>query len=250
MIKKWGNIMKKRIFVLCMAALMLTGCGNAATSGESTADTSSKADTTSSADESKDEVSDFGDEEVAEELEYWSNMYNDIEIPYPARYKKGPGIFNDLYMDEDEYYNYDNENTVYYAEQSVAAEKDFDSLDELFEDFYAIDIKKWLSLPYDGVPWDVMGNITINTKENEEILESEAVRVTGSLATNENKVISFTAHYGLFPHNDVEEGDPGAIYNHPVPMIWIAFTTSNDEKVLDEMNYIADLPLTKAKHHE
>ncbi|MGB4092786.1 MAG: hypothetical protein WBK46_12745 [Ruminococcus flavefaciens] len=246
--------MKKRLFVLCMAAVMLTGCGNAATSGESTADTSSKADTASSAvsdDESQGEASDSSEEEVSEELAYWGNMQNDIEIPYPARYKKGPGGLNNLYIDEAVYYNYDdNENTVYYAETCVPAEKDFDSLDEIFDDFYAIDIKNWLSLPYDGVPWDVMGSIKINTKENEEILGNKAVRAIGSLTTNENKTISFTAHYGLFPHNDVEEGDPGAIYNHPVPMIWIAFTTSNDEKVLDEMNYIADLPLTKARIHE
>ncbi len=50
--------MKKGLFAICMAAVMLTGCGNTATSGGSTADTDSNADTASAAvsdDESKED---------------------------------------------------------------------------------------------------------------------------------------------------------------------------------------------------
>lgn len=80
--------MKKRMFSICMAAMMLTGCGSAASTSESKNETAdSRLSSASQAEMKNDEQPAEPDAHPDEELDY--TEMEGIDIPQPVRMKNG-----------------------------------------------------------------------------------------------------------------------------------------------------------------
>ncbi|SFX01416.1 hypothetical protein [Ruminococcus sp. XPD3002] len=237
--------MKKGLFAICMAAVMLTGCGNAATSGESTVDTSSKADTASSAvsdDESKDEANSETEtptEQAEEELNYSGSISYDVEIPYPARLYKHTASSCELYAtDEVSNPDYNEDTVVYFAVDSSSYDVP-DTLEDFLEKAFSTDLSSNITdIIYSAYSESAI-DCVIDSKEEKEVLGYKALRVSGRVSLyNDDRQVNFAAYVSKFKDWDGKEDEA---------VMWIAFTISNNEKELNDMNYFVDLSLTKAK---
>ncbi|MBR6107885.1 MAG: membrane lipoprotein lipid attachment site-containing protein [Oscillospiraceae bacterium] len=242
--------MKKSIFAICIAALMLTGCGNTATSGGSTADVSSKADTASSAvsdNESKDDIK-KSDAHEDEELIYEETVNSEtkyIDVPIPKRMKNG-GIGISYYathgFDHRDYH--DVEDVVFYmwGEDDPSSWSGVESYKELSaEDLINYTIKnttkKVLNNAYGEWLTDDYPADTIDTEEEKEMLGYKVKRYSGNISfRGEEKKVHYILNYAFVDNEQV--------------LWWMSFTRSDAQSELDEMQYLADLPLNKAKFHE
>jgi len=221
--------MKKGLFAICMAAIVLTGCGNAATSGESTADTSSKAETASSLHE--DEVIKYSE-------------YGGIDMPYPDRMY--PAFNNDSHFRETHEWNHSTqenvETVVFYDYNGYSGEYSSDDKtsreEQTFEDYVSFEfssIENKFYDCYDSYQNDP-DNFTIDSKEDIVLLGNNGTRGTGTYTLNNGRKLNFI-------YNTVFVGENGRVW-------WMVFTESNEQSELDEMQYLAGLPLNKAKLDE
>lgn len=231
--------MKKSLFAICIAAIMLTGCGNAATSGESTADTSSKAETASSAvsdDESKDEESDSQGDETFCDLD-------GIDFPIPSgmeKVSKAEGKGKRTWSGNA------NDATVYYA-IDVRINDEYQNE----ENGYTVaDLPNIMLSRIDDHLYLTLGSNTdgdaerktVESQTEEEFMGVPALCEKGFITTYEDVKVNYIAHYAYL---DFSEGN-----EMHTPTCWFVFTTSDDKDAIDLMNKAADLPLTKAKLHE
>jgi len=240
--------MKKRIFAICMAAVMLTGCGSTA-AGTPDAGASGSPGSPAAAGKKDEKI-----DRENEQLDY-NNGWTDVELPYPARLKRCPygltGVLATNTVTDFEGDEYDEENTVFYIfEEDFSDEtEELPGLDQMLEETFIEDVSDWFYRAFDSVA-DEFSTYTIESKEEKEILGYKALRASGTIQTKngpaldeDSYIVHFTSYYSIFKnaYSDKEEY---------LPVMWMAFTLSNDEEVLDDMNYIADLALTKAKPYE
>ena len=226
--------MKKGIFAICMAAVMLTGCGSAAGSSES-----SKNDvpaTTAAAQQETEAATSQEDEE----LEY-SDWYG-IDMPIPSGM-----IISDLARRQ----------YVECWEGGEPSDMVFFSFDQLYSESEYLDESQGHTLeelPELGTLEDRIiekfnavcqcaGRITVDSSSKETFLGHEVLCVNGTAVPTLDEPIHIKIYYGYLD-NSAKEG-----YKH-IPSCWYAFTQSNDAEALEMMEKAADLPLTKAKLHE
>lgn len=238
--------MKKSLFAICMAAIMLTGCGNAATSGESTANTSSKADTASSAvsdDESKDDVTDSQGDDT------FYDLYG-IDFPVPgemSEFMKASGRNLRCWCTTYEPNDYHPLDYTYYALDVYIDDEYQDvskghTLEEL-PDLMLTSIDDQLYTALESSTNGKAERKTVESQTEEEFMGVPALCEKGTITTYEDLKVNYIVHYAYID-NFTSSG------REHCPTFWLAFTASDDKDAIDLMNKAADLPLTKAKLHE
>lgn len=226
--------MKKSVSVLLMTALLLTGCGNAA----GTAESSAPAANAVSAD-AKSGKEDSSEAEVKETQ--FENWYG-IDMPIPGEMEESVlakkqyvecwegGAQSDLVFysfdqvyNQSEYLDESQGHTVEELPELEALE------DRIIEKFNAV--------------CQCAGRITVDSTAKETFMGHEVLCVNGTAVPSLDDPIHIKIYYGYLD-NTAKEG-----YKH-IPSCWYAFTQSNSKEALDLMNKAADLPLTEAKLHE
>ena len=244
--------MNKKVFAFCMAALLLTGCGSTAPAAENsvkpTADSLSEAPTAEQQ-ETEDESSgaSLHEDEV---LEYYENIGGmNIDIPYPARLEFVPLPDDHLYTtNKISRRDYEGSDTAvlyciafdkeeYYSDENVKFQgMEFEELLEKTNLLASYHLPSYLNEAYGDYP--TLEAFKIEKQEETELLGHKTLRGIGKVTID-----------------DVEDFDVNIIINFSYVsdtelIWWCSFTKSNDQSALDEMQYLADLPITKAKTHE
>lgn len=233
--------MKTKLFALLTAALLLTGCGSAA--GDSAQVSSAE----QAANVQQNDASSAADNE--EELKY--SMRDDVDLPRPAymepvEHDTGAYATDTVWSANAKGIDYDPYNIVYYAdficELAYAGDGitawDMDTVMNTEAMNRKIDrlVNAQIIYPETPVQHDDNDRISFNIENqaDEEIMGYPARRVSGTVVTKEDfeHTIHFAAHYYI------NEKDKAVLV--------LTFTASEQQEMLDEMNRVADLVLTKA----
>lgn len=241
--------MKKHICIICLAALMLTGCGSTA-SQDNTPASDNTAGNSASADAQDTPADDKKDENAEEEIVY-SDVYDiQFSIPRPASLKKMPYTMDTVYVTEtlwDEDFvdgkrSYDAKEVVYFQDRLFYNNDNIEcNLDSLLEDHFLKDIDVMLRDYYDKSTNEDISRYTIDENTEEDFLGTPARRISGTIkagydSDGEYIDVHFVAHLCIPETNR--------------PFMTFTCTASNDKEKLDTMTHIADLITTKIKKYE
>lgn len=231
--------MKKGIFAICMAAVMLTGCGSAATSSsdDSTAD---KPATTAAAEQEAEATAAAATSQEDEELEY-SDWYG-IDMPIPS----GMEISNLAYRQYVECWEGgEPSDMVFYSFDQVYSESEYldESQGHTLEELPELEALEDRIIEKFNAVCQCAGRITVDSSSKETFMGHEVLCVNGTAVPTFDDPIHIKIYYGYLDNSAKED------YKH-IPSCWYAFTQSNDAEALEMMEKAADLPLTKAKLHE
>ena len=235
--------MKKHVSAICLAALLLTGCGSTATTAESSApaaETSSAAKEESAPEkEESAPKADSAEESADQEQEFFD--LDGLEMPIPSELKR------DYVSDEFAFSNVPRdtkvENPVYFLFENAYPEKDEDGN---FKTYTAEEIPDavWRRLNSSITPFYLSGATTtkktVESASDVTFLDNPAICEKGTLLTVENVSLHYVAYYSALEF-------PGKLKGVPFPFYWIAFTPSDDPEALDLMNRAAEAPLTLAR---
>ncbi len=239
--------MKKRLFAICMAALMLTGCGSTAPSGGSSAagTGTSAASPEKTKDAQKTEKQESGARED-EELVYDDTVNTKmkcIDMPRPKRMVNG-GLGKVYYATHSfshrDYHNVDD--VVFYRwlteDPAVVSKESFKDLSaEELVNMIITGMKDYLNDAFGEWLSDDYPPSTIDAEEEKEMLGYKVKRYSGMISfRGEEKKVHYILNLAFVDNEQV--------------LWWISFTRSDAQSELDEMLYLADLPLNKAKFHE
>lgn len=238
--------MNKKVFAFCMAALLLTGCGSTAPAAENSTPAAESVSQAESAAEKESEKAENIPED--EEIVYDTNRKGGVDIPRLKRLYYAltgeSGIYvNNMTINPD---CVDLDSLVFYeigGEFSATEFADYwgkpVTTESLFE--RRIDQMEYrLSRIYGHSIGNDLSKFTFEKEEEEEILGFKAIRSTGTIRIKKDDNAERTIH---FIHHL-------AFINNDMVTDWMSFTSSDNQEQLDEMQYLADLPLTKAKLHE
>lgn len=231
--------MKKTFSVLFLAALLLTGCGNAA----GTAESGAPAAAVSSADSSKKESASKEDksegEQDAEVTEYID--WNGYDMPVPP----GMEIFDKARrLGLQCCWNDNTEDTVFFTllKEYQVPESDKPggyTLDDLPE-LLLYQTHDMLRKMINGINRD-FSRITIDSKSEAKLWDFPLLRAEGTMHSISDDNIKFIAYYGFL------DNDPDGVTHSP--SCWIAYTCSDSKEALEQMKQAAELPLTEARLH-
>lgn len=225
--------MKKAVWVVTLAALLLTGCGSTASlAGSSSPDAESSSQ---AAAEQKEDSEPAESSETDEEAELYD--WNGIDMPIPAgmeehvrsRMKWLSCWFNGK-DEEAVYYTFAS---AFYMDPKTVEEIPEKSIETMDKYFYAV------------FESDTLGNyskVTADETSEEEFLGSPALCVKGTVTLNDKTKLNYIAHYAFLDFS--ESGDMNT------PSFWMSFTPSDSKDALDRMEKAAALPLTQAKLHQ
>ena len=240
--------MKKHICLICLAALMLTGCGSKASQDNTTA-SGNTAGNSAGADAQNTPADDKKDETAEEEIVYSDNYDTKFSIPRPASLKKMPNRSDIIYatktyLDEEflsgETLYDENEvvffhNLMFYNNDNVEC-----NLDTLLEDHFLDRLSTALWNCYDEHAED-FSRYTIEESTEEDFLGTPARRISGTVKVGSDSKGDYTdVHF--IAHLCIPETNR--------PFMTFTCTSSNDKEKLDTMTHIADLIVTKIKKYE
>ncbi|MBO7473994.1 MAG: hypothetical protein J6Y71_04310 [Ruminococcus sp.] len=232
--------MKKGIFAICMAAVMLTGCGSTAGSSESSKNDAPA--TTAAAQQETEAETEAATSQEDEEVEYYD--WYGIDMPIPSGMEisnlaRRQHVLNECWEGGEPsdmvFYSFDQ----VYSESEYLDESQGHTLEELPE-LKALGDR--LVTKFNAV-CQCAGRVTVDSSSKETFMGHEVLCVNGTVVPTVDDPIHIKIYYGYLD-NAAEEG-----YKH-IPSCWYAFTQSNDAEALEMMENAADLPLTKAKLHE
>lgn len=239
--------MKKCIFAVAMAAVMLTGCGSAATSTTdgSTADKhATKASEEQKAESKQEENTHETEASASLEVQEYHDWHG-IDMPFPQGWevddiidRTGMICLTGGSESDPVYYG-----MAFDFDEKFQDESQGHTLDELPEKLlFNMDIFLYRKCQHDTN--HEYYKVAVDSSTKEEFLGFPALCRTGTFNTYGDVTIYYKAYYAYldFP----EMGDGG---KH-VPSFWFAYTTSDDKDALALMNQAADLPMTKAKLHD
>ncbi|MBO4877089.1 MAG: hypothetical protein J5501_03680 [Ruminococcus sp.] len=239
--------MKKRICLICLAAVMLTGCGSTApqnNTSDNAAGNSAGADAQGSpADEKK-------DENAEEEIVYRDRTDIHLSIPRPASLKQKPYTNDIVYVTEtlwdEDFVNgkrvYDKNEVVFFQDLLFYNKDNIEcKLDTLLEDQFLKKIDNALYDYYEKNACEDISRYTIDENTEEDLAGTPARRISGTIKTGydsdgEYLDVHFIAHLCI-PET-----------NHP--FMTFTCTASNNKDKLDTMTHIADMIITKVKKYE
>ncbi|MBR3422516.1 MAG: hypothetical protein IKG98_10725 [Ruminococcus sp.] len=238
--------MKKGIFAICMAAVMLTGCGSTAGSSES-----SKNDalaTTAAAQQETEAKQEENTQETESSVSLEVGEYhnwNGIDMPFPKGWevddiidRTGMICLTGGSESAPVYYGMDFD-----FDEKLQDVSQGHTLDELPEEL----LFTMQPFMHRKCKQDTNGDfskVAVDSSTEVEFLGFPALCRTGTFNCYGDITIYYKAYYAYLDFPDF--GDEG---KH-VPSFWLAYTTSNDIDALYLMEKAADLPLTKAKLHE
>lgn len=236
--------MKKGIFAICMAALMLTGCGNTAGTAQSSTPAADTSSVTEADSEQADSVSETESAEESADQEQEFFDLDGLEMPIPSELKR------DYVSDEFAFSNVPRdtkvEDPVYFLFENVYPEKDEDGN---FKTYTAEEIPDavWRRLNSSITPFYLSGATTtkktVESASDVTFLDNPAICEKGTLLTVENVSLHYVAYYSALEF-------PGKLKGVPFPFYWIAFTPSDDPEALELMERAAEAPLKEAMLHE
>ena len=237
--------MKKFTLLLILTALLLTGCGNTAGTADSSTSAADASSSAESASEQADSVAEAesSEDEATENTEYTN--WNGIDMPIQPEMHRDEGnsivrTFHNIPIDTV------IENPVYFAMNSIYPEPGDDGeyptytpeeLPELLEITFHRSINHYY--PSD----EVFSKKTVESTLKGEFMGETAVGEKGTVVTSENTKLNYVVYY-------VFADMPGLYLESKVPMLWIAFTPSDDKEALELMERAAEAPLKQAKLHE
>lgn len=234
--------MKKSLFAICMAAIMLTGCGNTA----GTAENSTPAVNSSDAVDSEESVESEQDTESQQAEQSSEQSFYDwwgIDMPVPAGMEEVEAA---LKKDLQCWTNDAGDNTVYYAmdfsyDDEYLDESKGHTLDELPE-VMLWQVDEYLLLMCGGSTGEKISRMTVDSKTETEFLGAPVLCEKGTFTLNNDHKANYVIYYSYqyFPRSDRKH----------VPSFWIAFTESDDKEALELMERAAEAPLKEAKLHE
>ncbi len=241
--------MKKHICLICLAALMLTGCGSKASQDNTTA-SGNTAGNSAGADAQNTPADDKKDETAEEEIVYHDKSSITFSIPRPASLKLEPYTTDTIYatetiLDEDILNGktiYDENEVVFFQEMLFYNNDNVEcNLDTLLEDHFLSDIDDTLYENYEKNACEDISRYTIEDNTEEDFLGTPARRISGTIkagfdAEGEYIDVHFIAHLCIPETNR--------------PFMTFTYTASNDKEKLDTMTHIADLIVTKIKKYE
>ena len=229
--------MKKQVSAICLAALLLTGCGGAAgTVGSSTPDAAQSSQAVAEQAEQKEESKAAESSEAAEEAEVYD--WDGIDMPIPAGMEEESlasmrhlRCWTDKKHKAPEQIYYEFASDFYIAPETLdeMPEKMIKTLDKYF---YAV---------FDSDTLENYSKFTEDETSDEDFLGFPARRIKGTVTLNDGTKLNYIAHYAFldFPG----DGDKNT------PSFWMAYTSSDSKDALDRMEKAAALPLTQAKLH-
>ena len=220
--------MKKSVSVFVMATLLLTGCGNAAGTAESSAPAS---DAVKQSDDSKESKA----SSKQEFHDWWG-----IEMPIPQGMELSQQTLkSDLYC----WIGGSESDPVYYAmnfsyDDEYLDESKGHTLEDLPEALLWV-TDDFLNRMCDSNTNKDFSKVAVDSSTEEQFLGFPALCQTGTFTTYEDAKIHYKAYYAYldYPKNNSKH----------VPSVWFAFTQSDDKDALKLMNEAADAPLTQAR---
>lgn len=231
--------MKKTILAFFLSALLLTGCGTAG----GTAESSTPAAGASSADSSKKESAGNAEKsegtQEAEVTEYMN--WNGYDMPVPP----GMEIFDKARrLGFQCCWNHDTENIVFYTllQEYRAPESDKPGgyvLDDLPELMVNVE-EKLLNDLLRGINSD-FSRVTIDSRSEAKLWDYPLLRAEGTMHSISDDNIRYIAYYGFL--------DNGSNDEKQIPSCWIAYTCSDSKEALELMKKAAELPLEEARLH-
>ena len=227
--------MKKQVSAICLAALLLTGCGGAAgTAGSSTPDAAQSSQAVAEQAEQKEESKAAESSEAAEELEYYD--WTGIDMPIPAGMEKQSRAsmknlrcWTDDKGAEAVYYAFTTDFYIAPDSLDVIPEQTMKCMDEYFYVVFESDTSADYS------------KMTADETSDEDFLGFPTRRIKGTVTLDNGTKLNYIAHYAFMDFWESER-------THK-PSFWIAYTASDSKDALDRMEQAAALPLTQAKLH-
>ena len=236
--------MKKYASLLILTALLLTGCGSTAGTAETS---SSAADTSSSAESSSEQADSVAETESSEDkAEQDATYFNwaDIDMPIQPEMHRDKGnslvrAFHNIPIDTV------IENPVYFAMDDLYPEPDDDGnyptyTPEELPEILEKNLHHCISLYYSSGVESSKKNVESTLKG--EFMGEPAVGEKGTIITSKGTKLNYVAYYAFVDM-------PGLYLESKVPMLWIAFTPSDDKEALELMERAAEAPLKQAKLH-
>ena len=235
--------MKKHVSAICLAALLLTGCGSTATTAESSApaaETSSAAKEESAPEkEESAPKADSAEESAEQEVEYYK--WQGIEMPIPAGMEIDNVAKNKSYMlwtggteSDPVYYGFSSD----YFSPDITRTDD-DALEKSADVLYD-SINQFISVYYYSKT--ATNQKALASSEKTTFLDYPALREEGTITTEDNVKLNYVAYYFVLDYTDGGYPD--------LPSFWIAFTPSDDPEALKTMKKTADAPLTLASLYQ
>ena len=236
--------MKKGIFAICMAALMLTGCGNSAGTAQSSTPAADASSATVADSEQADSVSETESAEESADQEQEFIDWFGIEIPIPSGMERC--IVGDEYVFSNEPHDTRIDNPVYFAFENAYPEKDEDGNYKIYTAAEVPDAV-WVRMNDVITPFYLTnaGNTKKNVESTSEatFLDNPVLCEHGTLQTVENVNLHYVAYYTAVEFPKRNKG-------RQFPIFWIAFTPSDDPEALELMERAAEAPLKEAKLQE
>lgn len=231
--------MKKHVSAICLAALLLTGCGSTATTAESSApaaETSSAAKEESAPEkEESAPKADSAEESAEQEVEYYE--WQGIEMPISAGWEmdspaalKSYTLWTGGTESDPVYFGFDS----LYSSADITR-TDADALTKTADALYE-KINRYISVYYRSR--SDTSKKTVDSVEETTFLNYPVLREEGSITTEDNVKLNYVAYYFVLDYTDGGYPD--------LPSFWIAFTPSDDPEALNTMKKTADAPLTLA----
>lgn len=236
--------MKKHVSIFVLAALLLTGCGNTAGTADSSTSAADASSSAESASEQADSVAEAepSEDKAEQDVTYFDWAGIDMPIQPEMHRDKGNSIvrtFHNIPIDTV------IENPVYFAMNSIYPEPGDDGeyptytpeeLPELLEITFHRSINHYY--PSD----EVFSKKTVESTLKGEFMGEPAVGEKGTVVTSEDTKLNYVVYYAFVDM-------PGLYLESKVPMLWIAFTPSDDKEALELMERAAEAPLKQAKLH-
>ena len=237
--------MKKSLFAICMAGIMLTGCGNTAGTADSSTSAADASSSAESASEQADSVAEAqpSEDKAEQDVTYFDWAGIDMPIQPEMHRDKGNSIvrtFHNIPIDTV------IENPVYFAMNSIYPEPGDDGeyptytpeeLPELLEITFHRSINHYYSSD------EVFSKKTVESTLKGEFMGEPAVGEKGTVIAVDDTKLNYVVYY-------VFADMPDLYLESKVPMLWIAFTPSDDKEALELMERAAEAPLKQAKLHE
>lgn len=223
--------MKKYVLAFILTSLLLTGCGSAAGTAESsTPATGQLSETAESKSEEMTQEAEKADS--LEKLEYYN--WNGIDMPIPAGMeehvrsrKKNLRCWFGTTKEEKVYYMFSSD---YYTAGETVDQLPERLLNRMDDHFYAV---------FESNTLNDFSKVKIDESSEEEFLGFQTLAAKGTASLNDGTTVNFIAHYAYLDFS--ESGDTHA------PSFWMSFTSSDSKDALDRMEKAAALPLTQAK---
>lgn len=227
--------MKKIVSVLAVTSLLLTGCGAAAGTAESSSSAANAASPKDSASVAESN-SEPEKNEPASDRNYYDWIGYDIPIPGGMqRNSEARKVSLTMYTggteDDPVYFAIDNVYDEDYRNQTEGRQ-----LSDLPDAVWGT-MNKYIALNYKS--YEDSTKKTVESQTETKFMDFPALCERGTFTLADGQKINFVSYYTYadFP----EEGST------QVPSFWFAFTPSDDQKAIEMMNQAADDVLTDSK---